>query len=370
MNIAQVCAHYSPYIGGITSHVKKLSEGLVREGFKVDVVTTDPSGKLPRTEILNNVMVIRFRTLAPNNAYYFSPQVYNYLKKKRYTIIHAQGYHSFTSLFAALAKNDNKFVFTPHTFGFTRTFPRNIFHKLYMPFGRHIYDAADKVIAVSKLEGKWIQSTFKVPDGKLIYIPHPIEIPRKHRTSRANGTNGMNIFNVGFIGRLAPEKHVDVLIKAFNLLTKLHLKIKLIIVGNGPCIAQLKEMADSIEDIQFLGSVSPEKIKKILPSLDALVLPSEVEVSPVVVFEAIANNVAVIANPVGDLPLLLEHGKTCLFTKPLDPVDLARKIEILIKNPDLTNDIARNAKLLAEQKFDEGKVIDHYVSLFTRLANE
>ena len=51
MRIAQVCPRYSPYIGGVETHVEEISKRLVARGHEVTVITTDPSGKLPQSEI-------------------------------------------------------------------------------------------------------------------------------------------------------------------------------------------------------------------------------------------------------------------------------------------------------------------------------
>lgn len=72
MIIAQVCPRYYPFIGGVETYVKETSERLVKRGFVVDVLTTDPTGRLPSEEIINNVKVKRFRSWAPNENYHFS----------------------------------------------------------------------------------------------------------------------------------------------------------------------------------------------------------------------------------------------------------------------------------------------------------
>jgi 1,2-diacylglycerol 3-alpha-glucosyltransferase len=48
LKIAQVCPRYFPYIGGVETNVKEISERLVLENHDVEVITTDPSGKLKK----------------------------------------------------------------------------------------------------------------------------------------------------------------------------------------------------------------------------------------------------------------------------------------------------------------------------------
>ena len=75
MKIIQVCPRYYPDIGGVETDVKEMSERLVRKGFEVEVVCTDPSGKHPKEEFINGVEVRRFRSIAPYDAYFFAPQI-------------------------------------------------------------------------------------------------------------------------------------------------------------------------------------------------------------------------------------------------------------------------------------------------------
>jgi glycosyltransferase involved in cell wall biosynthesis len=231
-----------------------------------------------------------------------------------------------------------------------------------MPFGRHVYKTADKVIAVSQLERIWILNNFKLPEEKVTYIPHPIKIPKIIKKS-----DDHNNFNICYLGRLDPWKRVDVLIDAFRILAKNCLKMKLTIIGDGPSMGSLRDRVGATAGVTFLGRVSHDKVLELLKSMDVLVLPSEIEVSPVVAYEAMASNVAVITTPVGDLSLLTD-GKTCLFTK-LNASCLAERISFLMENVELRKAIAMNGYRLVESKFEESKIINLYISLFANLDN-
>jgi hypothetical protein len=61
---------------------------LASKGFEVEVLTTDPSGKLPLEEMINNVKVKRFRSWAPNEAYYFSPALAKAVRETDARIVH------------------------------------------------------------------------------------------------------------------------------------------------------------------------------------------------------------------------------------------------------------------------------------------
>jgi glycosyltransferase involved in cell wall biosynthesis len=105
MKILQVCPRYYPDIGGVEEHVRNISERLA-EKYDVSVFTTDPSGKLPKQEVINSVKIRRFKSWAPDEAYYFSREIKKCLMKNSdcFDIVHAHSYHAFPGLYAANAK--------------------------------------------------------------------------------------------------------------------------------------------------------------------------------------------------------------------------------------------------------------------------
>src|SRR4030067_693284 len=117
MEVMQVCPLFFPYLGGIETHVREISKRLVKLGVDIKVYTTDPSGKLPKKENIDDVEIHRFRSYAPNSLYYFSPDLYFELRKlKQAKVIHVQSFPDFPSLAVDLVKNKNRksMVLTPH----------------------------------------------------------------------------------------------------------------------------------------------------------------------------------------------------------------------------------------------------------------
>ncbi len=359
MRIAQVSPRYYPDIGGVEKHVQEISERLVKRGFEIEVVCTDPLGKLPEHEIINGVIITRFRSFAPGDAYYFAPQIYFYLKRADFDLIHAHNYHTLTSLFAALSKKNRKFIFTPHTFGFSKSFPRNIFHKIYKPLGAFIFNSADKVVSISRVEEEWLKKNFAIPESKLNYIPLPIDI--EYSKVEKKGKDDVKIV---FVGRLSREKNVDVLISAFNLVKLSHPECKLYIIGDGPLRGYLEGLSAHIDNIYFLGRQNHSDVMKFLDETDIFVLPSQFEVSPISVMEAMAKSIPVVATPVGELPYVLEDGKTCLFAKINDAKDLAAKILVLVEDKFLATRIAEYGRAFVKEKHDINKIIDSYAELY------
>lgn len=115
MKVLQVCPRYYPYLGGLETHVQEISERLVKKGFEVEVITTDPSGSLQKEEEVNEVLIRRFRSFAPKDLYYFSSQLLLFLRNANSDIIHGHGYNAFP-MFACAVARKAKNVFDPSLF--------------------------------------------------------------------------------------------------------------------------------------------------------------------------------------------------------------------------------------------------------------
>jgi glycosyltransferase involved in cell wall biosynthesis len=119
-------------LGGVETHVFEIARRM-RE-FDVEVLATDPSGKLAKAEEIEEIKVRRFKSFAPGNAYFFSPELWSYLKRHSadYDLIHAHNFHAFPALYAALSR-PKKLVFTPHYHGQVTAFS-GIFYSEFTGF--------------------------------------------------------------------------------------------------------------------------------------------------------------------------------------------------------------------------------------------
>lgn len=104
MKIAFVTPRFYPHIGGVETHVYEIAKRM--KEFEVEVLATDPSGRLSKAEEIDGIRVKRLKSFAPSDAYFFSPELWRYLKKhsKDYDLIHAHNFHAFPALYAALSK--------------------------------------------------------------------------------------------------------------------------------------------------------------------------------------------------------------------------------------------------------------------------
>jgi glycosyltransferase involved in cell wall biosynthesis len=311
LKIAQICPRYFPDIGGVETHVKEISERLVKTGHDVEVITTDPTGRLNKREMINGVKVIRFRSFAPGNAYYLAPQIYFYLKKHNFDVIHAHSYHALPALFAALGKSETKFVFTPHYHRSGHTAFRNLLHKPYRLLGKMIFSRADSVICVSEYEKRLVEADFRVA-GKTVKIPNGIDLKefehlrtrqKDEGVERENGKEKVRGEKTGkekvgeekaekekillYVGRLEEYKGVQYIIQSLPDLRGFRLRV----VGKGPYETELHGMAKSLGvegRVEWLKDLSRKELLECYADADIFLMLSSHEAYGITVAEALA----------------------------------------------------------------------------------
>jgi glycosyltransferase involved in cell wall biosynthesis len=134
-----------------------------------------------------------------------------------------------------------------------------------------------------------------------------------------------------YVGRLSPEKGLGVLLTAWR---QLGWEAPLKIVGDGPMEAQAAELASQIKSVEVLGRRSREDVLALMRDASVLVLPSSwYEGFPVVLAEAYAAGLPVIASGHGSLRELLDDGRTGLIFRPGDAEDLAAKAMWALTHP-------------------------------------
>jgi glycosyltransferase involved in cell wall biosynthesis len=164
---------------------------------------------------------------------------------------------------------------------------------------------------------------------------------------------------IGVVGRLSPEKGVDVFLNACDALAKRGVRFSAIVAGDGPERAQLERLRDRLdlaERVDFVGSIAD--VGSLYASLDLLVIPSRSEGLPNVLLEALRADVPVVATRVGAIPDVLNSPRAGLVVPPGSATALAEGIARAL--PLRSDPAARNARRLVVDRFSlERRVAEH-----------
>jgi glycosyltransferase involved in cell wall biosynthesis len=161
--------------------------------------------------------------------------------------------------------------------------------------------------------------------------------------SSASMPSAGGALRLGMAARLHPVKrHVDA-IDAVRLLVAAGVPVSLSLAGEGPLLEQLRAYSDGLP-LEFLGAVA--NVEQFYRSIDAFVLCSDHEGSPVALLEAMAAGLPCIVTHVGGIPELVTDadGKKCALMVPKrSPRALASKIADLAAAPGLRTQLGRMA---------------------------
>lgn len=154
------------------------------------------------------------------------------------------------------------------------------------------------------------------------------------------------------IGSLTPVKRWDRLLNAAFKLKQMEINCRVRIVGDGPLRKPLERQAGALGITDFVEFVGQRHDVPALLS-DALLLAhtSQSEGCPNVVMEAMACGLPVVATDAGDVPFLVDDGKTGFVVRQGDSEGLAERIAILIRNQELCEQMSIAARLKAEREF-------------------
>jgi glycosyltransferase involved in cell wall biosynthesis len=219
---------------------------------------------------------------------------------------------------------------------------------------RRLAPDTDRIIAVSDSLRREMCELQGVDDGRSVTIRNGIQgpAPLTRRFARAVlGCEEDDRIVIACIGRMVPEKGVDVLIEAFTILVSRGFDAELVLIGDGPMLSHYQNLAGKIglARVRFLGEV-PDAAQ-LLPGIDIAVSPSRQEGLGLVAIEAMLAGRPVIASEVGGLPEVIIHGETGLLVPPEDPVLLASSLCYLISREDVRERMGRLGSLRAQEHF-------------------
>lgn len=280
MNIIQVAPQYPPRTGGVETHIKEISERLVERDHNVTVLTADDGGDVRSAETRNGVEVIRHIGFAPNGAFHVAPGILRTLRQHDADVVHAHNYHSLPLLFAAIARNDARFVATPHYHGGSASSFRDRLLSLYRPAGRWALRQADTVIAVSEWERKQLQSDFAI--GATV-IPNGVDVERFQNVDPKKRDRPYLLT----VGRVEKYKGVQHVIRALPNLPE----YDLLVAGSGSYREDLERLTKTVgvdDQVTFLGYVDDEELPQLYAGAEVYVTMSSFEAYGMTVAEALA----------------------------------------------------------------------------------
>jgi glycosyltransferase involved in cell wall biosynthesis len=353
-------------VGGMQRVVEALAKGFHRRGHRVGVAGVLPGHGPAQAGTLAAVaaagaFVTRIRV--PGRGYLSErAAIADLCRAFRPDVVHTHGYRPDVVDAGVARRAGIPAVTTVH--GFTGGGWKD---RLYERLQLHAFRRFDAVVAVSRpLAG--VLARAGVPRERIHVVPNAwaggLEPTGRDEARRALGVPAAGVL-LGWVGRFTREKGADVLVRALPLLDDLPLAAAL--VGGGPQRVELKAAAAAmgLAARTHWPGVVPDA-GRLMAAFDVFVLSSRTEGTPIVLFEAMAAGVPIVATRVGGVPDVIGPDDAALVPAD-DPPAIAAAIRGVLAEPARARDRVDSARRRLAAEFALEPWLDRYEGLYRSL---
>jgi glycosyltransferase involved in cell wall biosynthesis len=204
---------------------------------------------------------------------------------------------------------------------------------------------------------------------KKIICAHHYKINFDKFTKKKSFSNRPHL--LGFVGRLSEEKGIHNLIAAFPDILSNNKELHVLIGGEGPykeMIMKYIELFDLCDRITITGWISHEKLPFFLNDIQLLIIPSNTEAGPIIMFEAMACGTPILATPVGMVPDYIKDGKTGFILENNSPECIAIGVRRALNYPDLEK-ISDNARVFVKEQLSFEKNLYNWREIIKKIES-
>jgi glycosyltransferase involved in cell wall biosynthesis len=368
-------------IGGATVHVVQLDAGLTAAGYDCLLVTGSEGASEGSMRDLALARRLRLadipelgREIAPLSDLVALLKLYRLMRRERPHIVHT---HLAKAGF--LGRIAARLAGVPVVL---HTFHGHVFHGYFSPAKTRVFLAMERFGA--RLSTRIITSSPRLREEIAGYgvttpehiavIPYGFELDAFAAHPRGGGAfrRSLGIPEraklVGAVGRLVPIKNLPLLLEAAALARQQQPDIHVVLVGIGELH---KELEARVADLGMTGAVTFAGWQADLPSvyadLDAVVISSDNEGTPVTLIEAMAAGCPVVATRVGGVPDLIADGETGRLVPPRDREALAAALLALLADPQRTGQMASAARQSVLARYQVQRLVGDVDALYQEL---
>ncbi len=369
-----------PAEGGIKNHLLYLLRLIDAANFNV-MVACPPDGSIYKELKNEGVKIYPLPIKGDFNPFFdlrAAGVLAGIIRQEKVTILHAHSIKAaLVGRLAATASRVPGLVYTLHNSFFYNSVPKWQ-RWLAAKMERCLARRTDAVIAVSEALKVELTALIGIEPGRVVTIANGIDTghykPASGRgESRRKLGLGRGMPIIGTVARLAPQKGVTHLIRAAKILKDVFLKGKpfqLVIVGDGPLRPSLEEET-RLYDLD--GSVTFEGVRGNIPdylnAFDVFVLPSETEGLPLVLLEAMAAGLPVVASKVGGIPEVIENNLNGLLVSPANPFEIAESIVRILDKPLWAGAMGRRGRAKIQNEFNAHNMVDRVCGVYNDILD-
>lgn len=361
---------YNPVTSGVVTSINMLEQEMKKRGHEVFVFTTSKSIQPNDNQtlyMLNSIPLLIAKQYKNRIATFYSREIAKQIKEIGLDIVHTQTEFSVGAFGKIISrKYDIPFIHTYHTMWedyvhyISPLKGRNIrLKRLARTISRAFVRKAECVITPSNKTAKYLKYKCKVKNKPIYVIPTGIDIaPFKSSNfteeERDNLKKSLGIKPnekiILFLGRVASEKSIDVIMDIMPSIFEEHPDYKFLIVGDGPSKKDLEEQARKLNidnNVIFTGKVPWNEVPKYYNIGDVFVNASITETQGLTFIEAMSAEIPVVAKYAPNLSEFIHTNKNGILVKKNS--DFKKAIIDVIENENLRKTLIRGGNETAKE---------------------
>lgn len=364
MKIGLVCPYNITKGGGVQEIVKALQSGLAARGHDVVIITPRPrdvTKKIKNTILLGNGTDFRspMHTTSQVSVSVDGKEIEEMLEREKFDVLHFHEPWIPVLSRQILSRSTSVNVATFHA-KLPETMMSRSFAKVVTPYTKSVLKYIDSFTAVSEAALEYLRT---MSDTPVSIVPNGIDLQHYHVPRNKTTKKEKTIL---YIGRLEKRKGVAYLLKAFACFANDNPHIKLVIAGDGVDRQKLELLADElkIKNVKFLGYITEQKKKQLLRDSDLFCSPAVYgESFGIVLLEAMASGLITVAGNNPGYASVLDGLGSLSLVNPKDTTEFAKRMELLINEPQLQKLWLNWAKETVPQ-YDYKIVVEQYESVY------
>jgi sugar transferase (PEP-CTERM/EpsH1 system associated) len=242
---------------------------------------------------------------------------------------------------------------------------------------RLVVATADAVFAVSRELRDFHARQAGVPEQRVRVLYNGVDTHRfspnpivREQTRAALGLSPQD-FVIGAVGRMVPIKDYDTLIKAVSALHGKNGTFKLLLLGDGPELPRLRELAQNLLGTGgFISLGRCKNVPEVLPAMDVFVQTSLNEGMSNTILEAMATGLPVVVTRVGGNTEIVEEGKTGWMFQPGDAEHLSEILYAISSDVPARQLSGQAARQRIQHKFSDERMLENYRELYLELLRK
>lgn len=365
------------FTGGIQTHTWQLALALIKKGHEVTILSGGPfrSKEKRLTKLGVHWVTIPYlpgRYIKPISfaaeeiAFNWGAKNWVKMHHPDFDIIHAQGRSGY--LLHLIKGVSNKLVNTIHGLIDLENKPKH-----WYDINRRLHTRLSRIFERRLLQNSRLSISVSQA------LKEQVKQLRKHRDLEviSNGVSGQQApkqialqkpLRFLFVGRLHPIKGIAAIVEHLGITGR---KLCLDIVGTGAEYNMLRQLIKrhGLEQyVRLLGEYSNQKVHEILPNYQALILPSQYETQGIVLLEANAHSIPVIASDIPAIRETVQNNHNGLLCPPDQPEAFVQAMEYITQHPWETERMGQNGRRKVLESFTWDIVAEQTIEAYYKIA--